>query len=177
MTLPATSRLAHLIRFYEIVAALENKIGSARKLTECSGRMVWPKRGVYFFFEDGESRSDTGKGSRVVRVGTHALPAGSGTKLWTRLSQHRGQTKTGGGNHRGSIFRLIVGAALIKKLGLNSPTWGAGNFANKSVREGEISIERKVSEIIGNMRFLWLAIEDEPGPTWPAPGLVDTRLS
>ena len=36
--------------------------------------------------EDGEVRSDSG-------TGTHALTEGSGTKLWTRLSQHRGQTK------------------------------------------------------------------------------------
>jgi hypothetical protein len=159
-----TSRLADLVSFYEILGTLENKIGSPRKLVECSGRLDWPKRGIYFFFEDGERRSDTGNGQRIVRVGTHALTVGSGTKLWTRLSQHRGQVKTGGGNHRGSIFRLIVGAALIKKLELNSSTWGVGNSANRSIREGEVSIERKVSATIGNMGFLWLAIEDEPGP-------------
>ena len=66
-------------------------------------------------FEQGENRSDTGDGPKVVRVGTHALTAGSGTKLWTRLSEHKGPPKTGGGNHRGSIFRLIVGAALINR--------------------------------------------------------------
>ena len=161
----STSRLTHLSRFYEILATLEKKTGSAQKLADCSGRMNWPKRGVYFFFEDGEKRSDTGNGPRVVRVGTHALTLGSGTKLWTRLSQHRGQTKSGSGNHRGSIFRLIVGAALIKKLGLNSSTWGVGSSANKTIREGEVGLERKVSEIIGNMRFLWLVIEDDPGVT------------
>jgi len=158
------SRLADLVRFYEILAHLENKVGPARKLANCSGRMDWPKRGVYFFFENGETRSDTGKGPRVVRVGTHALTVGSGTKLWTRLSQHRGQNNTGGGNHRGSIFRLIVGAALIKKLGLSSSTWGVGNSAGKDVREGEVDLERQVSDFIGRMWFLWLAIEDEPGP-------------
>jgi hypothetical protein len=160
----AWSRLPDLVRFYELLATLENKIGSPRKLAVCSGRMDWPKRGVYFFFEDGETRSDTGDGPRVVRVGTHALTVGSGTRLWTRLSQHKGQAKTGGGNHRGSIFRLIVGMALIKKLELSCHTWGVGNSADKSIREEEIGVERKVSEIIGNMRFLWLAIEDEPGP-------------
>ncbi len=163
-TRPTAARLADLVRFYGILTTLERNIGSSRKLAECFGRMGWPRRGVYFFFEGGESRSDAGNGLRVVRVGTHALTVGSGTKLWTRLSQHRGQTNTGGGNHRGSIFRLIVGAALIKKLELNFPTWGVGSSANKTIREGEFSIERKVSEIIGNMRFLWLAIEDEPGP-------------
>ena len=159
------SRIADVVRFYEILATLETKIGSPRKLSACSGRMDWPKRGVYFFLEQGENRSDSSHHPRIVRVGTHALTAGSGTKLWTRLSQHKGQAKTGGGNHRGSIFRLIVGAALIKKLELNSSTWGVGNSANSSIREGEVSIERKVSEIIGGMRFLWLSIEDEPGPS------------
>jgi hypothetical protein len=77
--------------------------------------MDWPKRGVYFFRELGENRSDTGEGPRIVRVGTHALKSGSQTKLWTRLSQHKGQPSTGRGNHRGSIFRLIVGTALIKR--------------------------------------------------------------
>jgi hypothetical protein len=72
-------------------------IGGPRKLTDCSGRFAWPRRGVYFFREAGEDRTDTGKGPRVVRVGTHALKTGSGTKLWTRLSQHRGPN-TGGGN-------------------------------------------------------------------------------
>ena len=105
-------RLGHLIRFYSILDALERNIGGARKLADCSGRMRWPARGVYFFREAGEMRADTGEGPRIVRVGTHALKAGGGTKLWNRLSAHRGQ-QNGGGNHRGSIFRLIVGTALI----------------------------------------------------------------
>jgi hypothetical protein len=126
--------------------------------------MDWPKRGLYFFYEQGEFRSDTGDGPRVIRVGTHALKAGSRTKLWTRLSQHKGQLKTGGGNHRGSIFRLIVGAALINSERLNFPTWGDGNTANTDVRSSELALERLVSQVIGNMRFLWLAIEDEAGP-------------
>jgi hypothetical protein len=110
-----TERREHLVRFYSILGNLERKIGGARKLADCSGQMLWPQRGVYFFREQGEDRSDTGDGPRVVRVGTHALKAGSRSKLWGRLSQHRGPAKTGGGNHRGSIFRLIVGAALINR--------------------------------------------------------------
>jgi hypothetical protein len=40
-----------LIRFYSIIEMLESNIGGAKKLTDCSGRMSWPKRGVYFFRE------------------------------------------------------------------------------------------------------------------------------
>jgi hypothetical protein len=159
-----TARREHLIRFYSILDLLEKHIGGARTLADCSGRMVWPKRGVYFFREPGEFRTDTGDGPRIVRVGTHALKAGSGTKLWTRLSQHTGQPSTGGGNHRGSIFRLIVGAALIQRDGFDFPTWGDGNTAARDVRLGERDLESEVSRVIGQMPFLWLSIEDDAGP-------------
>lgn len=159
-----TKRRQDLIRFYSILDKLEHSIGGARTLAGCSGRMIWPKRGIYFFRQAGESRSDTGEGPRIVRVGTHALKTGSGTKLWTRLSQHKGQPGTGGGNHRGSIFRLIVGAALVSRDGLAFPTWGNGNSASREVRSGELALECAVSQVIGAMPFLWLAIDDEARP-------------
>jgi hypothetical protein len=93
-------RLADLFRFYSIMENLKRRIGGVRKLGECSGRMEWPKRGVYFFYEDGEYRSHTGDGLRVVRVGTHAVRLGSASTLWGRLRQHKGSL-SGGGNHRG----------------------------------------------------------------------------
>jgi hypothetical protein len=156
----ATQRLKQLVQFYSILDDLEAAIGGARTLADCSGRMGWPDRGVYFFREAGENRSGKGEKPRIVRVGTHALTAGSGTKLWTRLSQHRGQSSTGGGNHGGSIFRLIVGAALIRRDGLKCPTWGNRNTAEKSA---ELPLEREVTRVIGAMPLLWVPIEDEPG--------------
>ncbi len=158
-----SKRHEHLVRFYSILDRLEREIGGERKLADCSGSLEWPQRGVYFFREPRETRSDTGNGPRVVRVGTHALKDGSGTKLWTRLSQHRGQSD-GGGNHRGSIFRLIVGAALIRRDKLNFPTWGTGNTAKADVRGGESGLERMVSKLIGRMSFIWLPVGDAPGP-------------
>jgi hypothetical protein len=160
----ADQRLANLTRFYSLLDRLETNIGGARSLAQCAGRMDWPKRGVYFFHEAGERRADTGHGPRIVRVGTHALKSGSGTSLWNRLSQHKGQLGSGGGNHRGSIFRLIVGTALIGRDGHACPTWGVGNTAKADVRAGERALECEVSRVIGNMPFLWLTIEDEAGP-------------
>src|SRR6516162_2755472 len=157
-------RFAHLVRFYSMLDRLETRNHGARILSNCSGRMDWPIRGVYFFREPGEQRTHTGGGPRIVRVGTHALKAGSGTKLWTRLSQHKGQSSTGGGNHRGSIFRLIVGSALIRRDGLEFPTWGRGDTAQASIRSGELALERKVSGHIADMPFLWVPVEDEAGP-------------
>jgi hypothetical protein len=81
-------RLKDLIRFYSILNQLEKAIGAARALADCRGRMKWPSRGVDFFHETGENRSDTGEGPRVLRVGTHALKAGGSTTLWAALRTH-----------------------------------------------------------------------------------------
>ena len=91
-----SNRVADTIRFYVLLDHIKERAGGCRTLTTCDGRMTWPQRGVYFFFEEGEERSESGGGSRVVRVGTHALKPGSGTSLWNRLSQHPGPAVPGG---------------------------------------------------------------------------------
>jgi hypothetical protein len=156
------SRLDDVAKFYAICGRLQEVIGGHRLLSSCGGRLLWPQRGVYFFMEEGEERSNSGSGPRIVRVGTHALKAGSSTTLWIRLSQHKGQEKSGRGNHRGSIFRLIVGTAL--NADETCPTWGQGNTADKNVRAAEAALEERVSRVIGAMRFTWIAIDDQPGP-------------
>ncbi|MGO8944791.1 MAG: hypothetical protein ACLQJ7_14100 [Syntrophobacteraceae bacterium] len=165
MMLAVTSaRLRDLKRFYVLVEQIESICRGCRLLRDCSGRQNWPQRGVYFFHEDGEHRTDTGTGLRIVRVGTHALKNGSRTTLWNRLSQHKGVTRTGGGNHRGSIFRLIVGQALIQKHGYKYEAWGDGGAASVAIRKGEEQLEQEVSLFIGRMPFLWFAIDDIPNP-------------
>lgn len=153
----------HLDRFYAILAGLESRIGK-QLLKDCHGRMGWTERGVYFFFEDGECRRD-GVAPRVVRVGTHAVSAGSKTSLWNRLSTHRGGVR-GQGNHRGSVFRLQLGGALLDRDDVLAPkvsSWGTGSSAKKEVRDAEAHIERAVSTYIGSMPFLWVEADDEPG--------------
>ena len=111
----------------------------------------------------------------AVRIGTHALKAGSRGTLWGRLSQHRG-AREGGGNHRGSIFRLLVGVALARRQGTAPPrSWGIGSdrgsasrrleLGRESIKCSELALEVRVSDYIGAMPFLWLDIDDEPGPT------------
>jgi hypothetical protein len=156
----ADQRISDLRDFYSLLALLAGNLGSARRLASCSGRLRWPRRAVYFFMEEGENRSNSGNGLRIVRVGTHALK--KDTKLWTRLSQHRGVERTGGGNHRGSIFRLIVGTSVIARNGQKFPTWGEGNNAPAGVCATEFALECEVSKVIGAMPFLWLAVDDEP---------------
>lgn len=156
-------------QFYELLDQIETKIGGKRTLANCDGYMSWPKRGVYFFFEHGEMRSTSGSGLRCVRVGTHAISKNSKTKLWNRLSQHQGTIRgdnPGGGNHRGSVFREHVGTALIDRDNWPneiSRNWGGTN-APKEIKVSERPLERKVSEHIRSMPFIWLEIDDDPEP-------------
>ena len=157
---------ACLDRFYDLLARLEKVNGGKRQLARCHGQLGWPKRGVYFFFEDGELRAD-GTTPRVVRVGTHGLRKSNAT-LWSRLSQHRGTvggSMPGGGNHRGSIFRLHVGTALLASGHWSDSirhSWAVGSNAPSDVRRGEYPLELAVSQHIGAMPFLWLEVDDPP---------------
>lgn len=159
------AREEDLNRLYQIMTVLEQRVRGKRLLSDCHGKMPWPQRGVYFFFEKGELR-ENGE-IRIVRVGTHALTRTSGTTLWNRLSQHRGTVggrHPGGGNHRGSIFRLHVWTAIINKDCLEMPTWGIGSTAKGDIRDSEYPVEKMVSDYIRSMPFLWLAVNDPPGP-------------
>lgn len=156
---------ADLDRFYALLDRLREQQGAYRQLSACNGRMRWPARGVYFFFEPGEIRAD-GKSLRIVRVGTHAVSRPSKATLWQRLALHTGNPN--GGSHRGSIFRLHMGGALLNRGGFSSEigaTWGRGSSAGSDdVRRIEKPLEQAVSEYIGAMPFLVLSADDEPGP-------------
>ena len=157
-------RKSDLDEFYRLLADLEGKIGGKRQLGSCDGRMEWPKRGVYFFFEHGEQRADDPACARVVRVGTHALKDESKTSLWNRIRQHQGTQNPYGGNHRGSIFRLIVGDALMRR----TPewavsSWGKGSSAARETRQAERPHEARVSDHLGKMTLLFVSVPDAPG--------------
>lgn len=157
------SRRGDVEEFYTIIDELRDRVGGCRRLCDCTGKSGWPQRGLYFFFEGGELRDD-GVTQRIVRVGTHAVSANSKAKLWTRLRTHRGN-RNGGGNHRGSIFRLRVGEALLKNAEYPDhihKSWGDGSSAPKATTLGEASLELAVSDYIGKMPFLWIAVDDEP---------------
>ena len=140
-----SNRIDHLKRFYEILDYLKSDVVEGyRCLSKCNKDSGWPSHGVYFFMEVGEERKDSGKGLRVVRVGTHSVKqGGSQTTLWDRLKTHKG-TEAGGGNSGSSIFRRLVGSALTKKCDLS---------------EEELeSLEYRISCKIRSMPFLWLKV-------------------
>lgn len=158
-------RRSDLDAFYALLDDLEARIGGHRRLGECHGRMAWPQRGVYFFFESGEHRDTDSSPQRVVRVGTHALVSRSRTTLWKRLRQHRGTSNPLGGNHRGSIFRLLIGEAILNSdTSLKVESWGRGASATRELRDLEREHEVRVSDYIGDMTLLFLEVPDEPGP-------------
>ena len=156
------ARLSHIDRFYALltrVVALNTDL--SRKLSQQTAASVRHKRGIYFFFEDGEMRMTAPFQHRVVRIGTHAVSEGSKATLWNRLRTHRGGGD-GLGNHRGSIFRLHVGDCIIRRSELESifPTWGKGQSASADIRSAEEVIELAVSEHIGGMQVAWLEVPD-----------------
>lgn len=158
-------RQVDLDRFYALLNELEKRIGGRRRLGDCDGRMDWSARGVYFFFEDGEMRDSAANCPRVVRVGTHALTVGSKTSLWNRISQHRGSLSPRGGNHRGSIFRLLVGEAMYRRdPSLLIESWGRGSSASRDIKDRERALEERVSEYLGAMTLIFLSIPDDPSP-------------
>ncbi|MFB6101725.1 MAG: hypothetical protein ABEJ73_04095 [Haloplanus sp.] len=168
------ARRDDLDRFYRLLDDLARRVGGPRKLKHCTGYMDWPDRGVYFFLEPGETRAASDR-LRVTRVGTHAVSAGSGTSLWDRLKQHYG-TGSGsadhphGGNHRGSVYRKRIGEAIIEKHALHDdyPDWDARwsdiERDRAAVRDEEYILERRVSAYVREQPFLWVAVDDEPGP-------------
>lgn len=164
-----TDALVHLDRFYAILAKLDALENQGVPLRELSSKSGLPARGVYFFREPGEYRSSSPLTPRFVRVGTHAVSIGAKATLWNRLRTHRGN-RIGDGNHRSSVFRLHVGAALLARNGESLPTWGRGASAPIEVRQDtttkadELALEKSVSEYLGSMTVLWVEVPDEPGP-------------
>ena len=160
------TRKRDIERLYRLLEELEEIVGGKQKLKDCTGYMDWPDRGVYVFFAPDEYRG-SGDQLRVTRIGTHAVSEGSSTSLWDRLRTHRGAkrgTYEGGGNHRGSVFRKRVGEAFVERESLNDeyPHWGEGSSAKRERRLDELEMERRVSDYLRDLPFLWLNVNDEP---------------
>ncbi|MDS0299770.1 hypothetical protein NDI76_13555 [Halogeometricum sp. S1BR25-6] len=167
-------RRADLDRLYALLARLDERVGGARRLGDCTGRMDWPARGVYLFLAPGETRAGSGA-RRVTRVGTHAVSAGSSTTMWDRVKQHygtgaRSSAHPHGGNHRGSVYRRRVGEAFVERYALHDryPDWGTPRIPEgrerSDVRDEEYPLERRVSAFLRDQPFLWVDVDDEPGP-------------
>jgi hypothetical protein len=153
--------------FYDLLDQLVDRAGGPFHLVDPGLSRTCPTAGLYFFFEDGEQRPN-GR-PRVVRIGTHGLRPGSTATLWNRLRQHRGRLRgsnPGGGNHRGSIFRRHVGAALLRRDGDTEVlrSW-MSDTAEPGLKALENAVEVRVSEVIRAMPFVWLSVPTRPNGT------------
>lgn len=148
----------HLRSIYGLLSqAIER--GDSFLLAELSTRSL-PRKGVYIFLDDAELNF-LGDCPRIVRIGTHGVSAGSKSTLRNRLRNHLG-TAEGGGNHRGSIFRLHVGQALLTRDGRHRdfPSWGSGQDAPLEVRGSESVLEREVGQYLRRLRVVVIELDD-----------------
>jgi len=163
-------RGADLVRFYRLMGELEQLNEGQRRLASADPGAPWPQRGVAWFYEKSETRSNSGAGPRIVRVTTHALKPELNSTLWERLAADKS------GPHRQSPFRTLVGLGLRDLMGNAEPlSWGRGADATAAARERkmpqetvekqEAALEAAVSVYIGQMPFVFLAVDDPPGPT------------
>jgi hypothetical protein len=148
--------------FYRLVDQMAARSGMMT-LAETVERKDVPERGVYFFLDRREPRGRGSGDLRVVRVGTHGLIAGTRSTILGRLRQHRGQPGRGG-NHRGSIFRLHVGAAILARTGVRVPTWGGKLPSGQVPGADEFDLERRVSRYLADLLVVTLPILDEHSP-------------
>jgi hypothetical protein len=164
---------AALDRLHTEIDAAADRLGPTCTLLDVASDRFLGARGVYFFLDPAEQRS-SGR-PRIIRVGTHALKLGSSTTLRQRLSQHRGTVSSGGGNHRGSIFRLLVGQAMIAKgIVEPCPSWGVKTHRSAAAKAlsstdsmlaaVEAPIERAVSSYLARLRVVCVPVLDDAGP-------------
>ncbi len=145
------TRLKDLKRFYRLMTRLERNTGGRCALGQIE-RTDCPDRGVYFFFDEGEGRSGSGSGDRIVRVGSHALRAGQRTTVWSRIAKHKGVQRLGG--RQPSVFRHLVGNAICLRNGRLGPE----NWPHDADRGDVIRIEKLISRHMWPMTVLLLPV-------------------
>ena len=144
-------RRADLRRFYALMRRLE-RLDRRHVLGKLQQRHC-PEQGVYFFFEQGEERTGSGNGDRIVRVGSHALAQDQDATLWSRLRTHKG-TDEPQNQQRGSVFRNRVGNALCRR----NPRLGPENWPRDSDRGDIPWIERLINRHMRPMTVLLLSV-------------------
>lgn len=162
--LALATRVSDLRTLYSHIAEARKR-GQTFLLGELAERTL-PERGVYIFL-DASEQSAWSRGPRIVRVGTHGVSLGSKSSLRNRLRNHLGPSH-GIGSHRGSIFRLHVGRAMLEAGGRNEPevpSWGVGQQAPKPVPDLEIALERRVTDYLRQLEVFVFAIDDPASKT------------
>lgn len=166
-------RLRDLEIFYAAIGTARDS-GQTFRLRDLSSVKI-PQKGVYVFLDWAE-RNFLGHHPRIVRIGTHGVSIGSKSTLRARLRNHLGLAD-GTGSHRGSVFRLHVGRALLQKQGAASlmPSWGRGQDAPRETRLEEVPLERQVSSYLSRLEVFLMDIDD-PSSSTSMRALAETQL-
>lgn len=153
------TRVEHLRLLYKGIETLRS-LGRTFLLTDLAKQEL-PNQGLYIFIDQNEINR-WNKPGRIVRIGTHAVSTGSRSVLRTRLRNHLGN-QDGSGNHRGSIFRLHIGASLLARnsFEMRADHWGKPDDASRSIKASEDWLEKMVSYYIGGLEVAVIEIEDE----------------
>ena len=151
-----------LDRFYDILFQEKAVVINGSEFGTPAFATKIPSRGVYFFFEPTQKRFLRCFQSRVVRVGTHGVSSGSKSSLLDRINTHFG-TKTGGGNHRSSVMRLHIGAAMLASgtLDFSVPSWGTNNSLDGKSLDLEKRLESEVSRFLSKMQIICISVADK----------------
>lgn len=149
------NRQQNIDRFYDLLDKVIVKF--PKQALDKLPTMRLPEKAVYFFFETNEFRQD-GISGRVVRIGTHAAIANSNATLYGRLYNHKGSNDLTG-NHRGSVFRKLIGYSILSKDDLNYPYWGdKSKKSNKTIKLTEKPLEKIVSSYLHTLTFTVLEV-------------------
>lgn len=152
------SRIRDLTDLYRLIRKARGD-GDVFPFSALSSKKL-PGRGVYIFLDTAE-RNFLGDNFRIVRIGTHAVSIGSKASLKDRLKNHLGP-QSGIGNHRGSVFRRHIGAALLNADGAVLPSWGIGQHAASEVQRLEAEHERRVTDYISRLEVFIIPVDDKP---------------
>ena len=152
-------RVEHLRLLYKVIEHLRYR-RQTFPLNELSAQVL-PNKGLYIFIDPGDLNRWQ-KPGRIVRIGTHAVSAGSRSVLRTRLRNHLGN-RDGSGNHRGSIFRLHVGTSLLTRntYEMKADHWGKSDGVTRNTRDSEDWLEKEVSHYLGELEVVVIEIDDE----------------
>ena len=150
-----SNRQQNIDRFYSLLDKVIEKF--PKQTLDIMSKDRLPEKGVYFFFEQDELRNDSNI-ERVVRIGTHAAIKNSNATLYDRLYNHKG-SKDLSGNHRGSVFRKLIGESLINRDTLDYPYWGdRTKKKDKLVKLSEKPLEKIVSSYLHTLTYTVLEI-------------------
>jgi len=155
----SSNRQRDIDRFYELIDGVVLKF--PRQSLRDLASIKLPEKGVYFFFESGETRYNQ-ISDRIVRIGTHAAIAHSKATLYNRLYNHKGSLDLTG-NHRSSVFRKLVGYSILNRDKLHFQYWGdKSKKSNIKIIQSESHLEKYVSTYLQSMTFTVLEV---PGPS------------